>query len=170
MLSDQDRWVKARAEQDGVRRRLRMGLVQCGVCAQQWDASLTPLCIRCEQARLLAAPGLISEKHDPRCLPLVGSSYVPASRMSSWRTLRVLSPMPQSAEAGTSTPCTGNGTISRRSRSLASLDRGLIPGTICPITLSTACFSQMSWMIPMRTRWIRHECVIRFATGSWSHC
>jgi hypothetical protein len=52
-----------------------MSMARCVDCESQWDALLSPLCNRCEQQRLLAAPNLIAEKHDPRQLPLVGPSY-----------------------------------------------------------------------------------------------
>jgi hypothetical protein len=52
-----------------------MSIARCTGCETQWDVSLSPLCSRCEHHRLLAAPGLISDKHDPRQLPLVGPSY-----------------------------------------------------------------------------------------------
>jgi hypothetical protein len=52
-----------------------MGMARCMNCETVWDALLAPLCSHCEQQRLLAAPNLISEKHDPRLLPLAGLSY-----------------------------------------------------------------------------------------------
>jgi hypothetical protein len=52
-----------------------MSMARCLDCEGQWDALLCPLCSHCEQRRLLAAPNLIAEKHDPRLLPLVGFSY-----------------------------------------------------------------------------------------------
>ena len=52
-----------------------MSIARCADCENQWDASLSPLCSRCEHQRLVAAPNLISDKHDPRLLPLVGPSY-----------------------------------------------------------------------------------------------
>lgn len=52
-----------------------MSIVRCVKCAQSWNASVSPLCSQCECQRLLGAPDLISEKHDPRLLPAVGDSY-----------------------------------------------------------------------------------------------
>jgi hypothetical protein len=52
-----------------------MSIASCVRCSHQWNASLSPLCARCECKRLIAAPNLISDKHDPRLLPSVGSSY-----------------------------------------------------------------------------------------------
>ena len=52
-----------------------MSTAFCASCPHQWDASLSPLCIECECRRLIAAPNLISDKHDPRLLPFADWSY-----------------------------------------------------------------------------------------------
>jgi hypothetical protein len=52
-----------------------MSTAACATCTHEWNASISPLCVRCERERLIAAPNLISEKHDPRFPPLVGSAY-----------------------------------------------------------------------------------------------
>ncbi len=52
-----------------------MSFALCATCTHQWNASFSPLCVQCECQRLTAAPNLISDKHDPRLLPLVASFY-----------------------------------------------------------------------------------------------
>jgi hypothetical protein len=52
-----------------------MSTASCTTCTHEWNASISPLCAQCERRRLIAAPNLISEKHDPRFPPLVGSFY-----------------------------------------------------------------------------------------------
>lgn len=52
-----------------------MSTALCATCAHQWNASYSPLCAPCECQRLISAPNLISEKHDPRLPPPAEFSY-----------------------------------------------------------------------------------------------
>jgi hypothetical protein len=42
-----------------------VGRLHCRECDEDWDGSQTPRCPRCQATRWRAAPGLVSEKHDP---------------------------------------------------------------------------------------------------------
>ncbi len=52
-----------------------MSIVRCATCASQWNATLSPMCTQCECQRLIAAPNLITDKHDPNLLPLAYPDY-----------------------------------------------------------------------------------------------
>lgn len=52
-----------------------MSGVACLRCEAVWDAASVPLCPICETERLLAAPDLIREKHDPHTPRGAGSGY-----------------------------------------------------------------------------------------------
>jgi hypothetical protein len=129
----QVRWAASRSQRD-------MSMARCVDCESQWDALLSPLCSRCEQQRLLAAPNLIAEA--------------------------VSSSTPPQVEAGSTTRSMPRGATLRLSLLGASLAPGSTQAMRCPTMRSTAFCLPMCSLTPMHTLSTRCEFASKFVAAS----